>query len=158
MAPMLAKLGYDPKANPPNYGTPDGAVANNTAEVTSLPNRRPSLVQDAQPRQGVGGAEQATHRADEEGGLGAGPGVTGATLLQGCDNKYLFEMFYCSNEIVHKVCLQACLYVTAWPCGVVDAGVYSREHCSSSLDCQDEGCRSSHRINANGRKLHQGRS
>ena len=33
IAPMLAKLGYDPDANPPNYGVPDGFVANNTKEV-----------------------------------------------------------------------------------------------------------------------------
>ena len=33
IAPMLAKLGYDPDANPPNYGVPDGLVANNTKEV-----------------------------------------------------------------------------------------------------------------------------
>ena len=33
IAPMLAKMGYDPDANPPNYGVPDGIVANNTKEV-----------------------------------------------------------------------------------------------------------------------------
>uniref|UniRef100_F6XMW5 Protein-tyrosine sulfotransferase n=1 Tax=Ornithorhynchus anatinus TaxID=9258 RepID=F6XMW5_ORNAN len=30
IAPMLAKLGYDPYANPPNYGDPDPFVVNNT--------------------------------------------------------------------------------------------------------------------------------
>lgn len=34
IAPMLAKLGYDPDANPPNYGVPDGFVANNTKEAS----------------------------------------------------------------------------------------------------------------------------
>ena len=34
IAPMLAKLGYDPDGNPPNYGVPDGLVANNTKEVS----------------------------------------------------------------------------------------------------------------------------
>ena len=36
IAPMLAKMGYDPDANPPNYGVPDGIVANNTKEVKFL--------------------------------------------------------------------------------------------------------------------------
>lgn len=35
IAPMLAKLGYDPKANPPNYGNPDALVINNTKRVCS---------------------------------------------------------------------------------------------------------------------------
>ncbi|KAM9219184.1 protein-tyrosine sulfotransferase 2 isoform 2-T2 [Leptosomus discolor] len=30
IAPMLARLGYDPYANPPNYGHPDPLVVNNT--------------------------------------------------------------------------------------------------------------------------------
>ena len=29
-APMLKVLGYDPKANPPNYGKPDQEILNNT--------------------------------------------------------------------------------------------------------------------------------
>lgn len=33
IAPMLAKLGYDPRANPPNYGSPDSDVADNTRMV-----------------------------------------------------------------------------------------------------------------------------
>jgi protein-tyrosine sulfotransferase len=33
IAPMLATLGYDPNANPPNYGDPDIWVANNTMNV-----------------------------------------------------------------------------------------------------------------------------
>ncbi|XP_048412489.1 protein-tyrosine sulfotransferase 2-like isoform X1 [Stegostoma tigrinum] len=33
IAPMLAKLGYDPNANPPNYGNPDALVVNNTKRV-----------------------------------------------------------------------------------------------------------------------------
>lgn len=33
IAPMLAKLGYDPYANPPNYGKPDPAVIENTKRV-----------------------------------------------------------------------------------------------------------------------------
>ncbi|XP_038618921.1 protein-tyrosine sulfotransferase 2 [Tachyglossus aculeatus] len=33
IAPMLAKLGYDPYANPPNYGDPDPFVVNNTNRV-----------------------------------------------------------------------------------------------------------------------------
>ncbi|XP_029427406.1 protein-tyrosine sulfotransferase 2 [Rhinatrema bivittatum] len=33
IAPMLAKLGYDPYANPPNYGKPDPIVVNNTNRV-----------------------------------------------------------------------------------------------------------------------------
>ena len=36
IAPMLAKMGYDPDANPPNYGVPDGIVTNNTKEVKFL--------------------------------------------------------------------------------------------------------------------------
>lgn len=33
IAPMLSTLGYDPNANPPNYGDPDQWVANNTLNV-----------------------------------------------------------------------------------------------------------------------------
>ena len=33
IAPMLEKMGYDPKGNPPNYGTPDEEVVKNTNEV-----------------------------------------------------------------------------------------------------------------------------
>nr|XP_020659575.1 protein-tyrosine sulfotransferase 1 isoform X2 [Pogona vitticeps] len=33
IAPMLAKLGYDPYANPPNYGKPDQKVLENTKRV-----------------------------------------------------------------------------------------------------------------------------
>ncbi|ETE71200.1 Protein-tyrosine sulfotransferase 2, partial [Ophiophagus hannah] len=33
IAPMLARLGYDPYANPPNYGSPDPLVINNTHRV-----------------------------------------------------------------------------------------------------------------------------
>lgn len=30
IAPMLSVLGYDPYANPPNYGAPDKIVSDNT--------------------------------------------------------------------------------------------------------------------------------
>lgn len=33
IAPMLSKLGYDPRANPPNYGSPDEFVADNTRKI-----------------------------------------------------------------------------------------------------------------------------
>ncbi|KFO23601.1 Protein-tyrosine sulfotransferase 2 [Fukomys damarensis] len=33
IAPMLARLGYDPYANPPNYGNPDPFVINNTRRL-----------------------------------------------------------------------------------------------------------------------------
>lgn len=33
IAPMLAVLGYDPLANPPNYGSPDSFVADNTRKI-----------------------------------------------------------------------------------------------------------------------------
>uniref|UniRef100_A0A3P8XIM9 Protein-tyrosine sulfotransferase n=1 Tax=Esox lucius TaxID=8010 RepID=A0A3P8XIM9_ESOLU len=33
IAPMLWRLGYDPRANPPNYGEPDPRVLNNTERV-----------------------------------------------------------------------------------------------------------------------------
>lgn len=35
IAPMLARLGYDPYANPPNYGNPDPIVINNTHRVSA---------------------------------------------------------------------------------------------------------------------------
>lgn len=35
IAPMLARLGYDPYANPPNYGSPDPLVINNTHRVSA---------------------------------------------------------------------------------------------------------------------------
>lgn len=33
IAPMLSVLGYDPYANPPNYGKPDDNVAQKTKEI-----------------------------------------------------------------------------------------------------------------------------
>lgn len=33
IAPMLSVLGYDPYANPPNYGKPDDVVADNTLNI-----------------------------------------------------------------------------------------------------------------------------
>ncbi|MGH0157852.1 UNVERIFIED_CONTAM: hypothetical protein FKN15_062462 [Acipenser sinensis] len=36
IAPMLAKLGYDPYANPPNYGRPDPRVLDNTRRTDSF--------------------------------------------------------------------------------------------------------------------------
>ena len=33
IAPMLQKMGYDPNANPPSYGTPDEEVVKNTKDV-----------------------------------------------------------------------------------------------------------------------------
>ena len=33
VAPMLRTLGYDPLANPPNYGKPDEQVADNTLHI-----------------------------------------------------------------------------------------------------------------------------
>ncbi|XP_063082078.1 protein-tyrosine sulfotransferase 2 isoform X3 [Cavia porcellus] len=35
IAPMLARLGYDPYANPPNYGNPDPFVINNTRRISA---------------------------------------------------------------------------------------------------------------------------
>lgn len=37
IAPMLARLGYDPYANPPNYGRPDARVLDNTRRVSAYP-------------------------------------------------------------------------------------------------------------------------
>lgn len=34
IAPMLEKLGYDPTANPPDYGQPDPEVIHNTERVS----------------------------------------------------------------------------------------------------------------------------
>lgn len=36
IAPMLAKLGYDPHANPPNYGKPDPKILENTRRVSEI--------------------------------------------------------------------------------------------------------------------------
>lgn len=35
IAPMLSRLGYDPHANPPNYGRPDPKVLDNTRRVST---------------------------------------------------------------------------------------------------------------------------
>ena len=35
IAPMLSRLGYDPHANPPNYGRPDPKVLDNTRRVSA---------------------------------------------------------------------------------------------------------------------------
>lgn len=36
LAPMLSTLGYDPYANPPNYGSADNIVRENTDKVRKL--------------------------------------------------------------------------------------------------------------------------
>jgi protein-tyrosine sulfotransferase len=36
IAPMLSVLGYDPYANPPNYGSPENIVKENTWKVRNL--------------------------------------------------------------------------------------------------------------------------
>lgn len=36
IAPMLSKLGYDPYANPPNYGKPDPKILENTRRVSEI--------------------------------------------------------------------------------------------------------------------------
>jgi len=33
IAPMLRRLGYDPTANPPNYGEPDAKIKENTFHI-----------------------------------------------------------------------------------------------------------------------------
>lgn len=38
IAPMLSRLGYDPHANPPNYGRPDPKVLDNTRRVSTTRN------------------------------------------------------------------------------------------------------------------------
>lgn len=38
IAPMLSRLGYDPHANPPNYGRPDPKVLDNTRRVSTNQN------------------------------------------------------------------------------------------------------------------------
>ncbi|XP_078523430.1 protein-tyrosine sulfotransferase 2 isoform X1 [Lissotriton helveticus] len=42
IAPMLARLGYDPLANPPSYGNPDPLVVNNTNRVLKGDFKAPS--------------------------------------------------------------------------------------------------------------------
>lgn len=37
LAPMLVKLGYDPYSLPPNYGSPDAFVQNNTNSIHTNP-------------------------------------------------------------------------------------------------------------------------
>ncbi|KAK7156345.1 hypothetical protein R3I94_006430 [Phoxinus phoxinus] len=39
IAPMLARLGYDPHANPPNYGRPDPLVLDNTRRLQKSPEK-----------------------------------------------------------------------------------------------------------------------
>jgi hypothetical protein len=72
VAPMLARLGYDPAANPPHYGVPDGVVTNNTKEVETASPFCSLLLppSGAQSREGVGGPQSAAHQANEERRLG----------------------------------------------------------------------------------------
>lgn len=46
VAPMLATLGYDPKANPPKYGAPDPEVATNTYDVIKNHDKWTKAVKD----------------------------------------------------------------------------------------------------------------
>lgn len=47
IAPMLFTLGYDPNANPPNYGVPDPEVAANTDDVKRNPQKWTRALDDA---------------------------------------------------------------------------------------------------------------
>ncbi|XP_042193144.1 protein-tyrosine sulfotransferase 2 [Callorhinchus milii] len=49
IAPMLAKLGYDPYANPPNYGAPDALVVNNTKRVMKGDFKTPANLKEPLP-------------------------------------------------------------------------------------------------------------
>jgi hypothetical protein len=90
IAPMLAKMGYDPAAYPPNYGDPDAFVAENTQHIRSHEDywRRKGqevLVQGKGARSNVSadggaGAEGAYKKAqtiykdvEQKGDLGGGP-------------------------------------------------------------------------------------
>ena len=69
IAPMLAKLGYDPDANPPNYGVPDGLVANNTKEVSSTANQimtKSDRCSGARTWERMGSSKQAADKPNEE--------------------------------------------------------------------------------------------
>lgn len=46
IAPMLAKLGYDPYANPPNYGKPDPKILENTRRVYKGEFQLPDFLKD----------------------------------------------------------------------------------------------------------------
>ncbi|XP_022101128.1 protein-tyrosine sulfotransferase 1-like [Acanthaster planci] len=50
IAPMLAKLGYDPRANPPNYGTPDRRVLENEDKIRENPDRYAQNVRQVMER------------------------------------------------------------------------------------------------------------
>lgn len=62
IAPMLARLGYDPYANPPNYGHPDPLVVNNThrVSVVGLCTPGPSGAKGAAELSGKSGEEAAS--------------------------------------------------------------------------------------------------
>ncbi|XP_076140128.1 protein-tyrosine sulfotransferase 2 [Alosa pseudoharengus] len=49
IAPMLSRLGYDPNANPPEYGQPDAVVINNTDRVRKGEFKMPSSLK-GQPK------------------------------------------------------------------------------------------------------------
>ncbi|XP_067328168.1 protein-tyrosine sulfotransferase 1 [Anolis sagrei] len=53
IAPMLAKLGYDPYANPPNYGKPDPAVLENTRRVHKGEFQLPDFLKEMPQTDGV---------------------------------------------------------------------------------------------------------
>ncbi|KAL9826219.1 LOW QUALITY PROTEIN: protein-tyrosine sulfotransferase 1 [Geothlypis trichas] len=54
IAPMLAKLGYDPYANPPNYGKPDQKVLENTRRVYKGEFQLPDFLKEVpQPKKTV---------------------------------------------------------------------------------------------------------
>ncbi|XP_072496178.1 protein-tyrosine sulfotransferase 1 isoform X2 [Notamacropus eugenii] len=52
IAPMLAKLGYDPHANPPSYGKPDPKILENTRRVYKGEFQLPDFLKD-KPQEGI---------------------------------------------------------------------------------------------------------
>lgn len=59
IAPMLSRLGYDPHANPPNYGRPDPRVLDNTRRVSVL--SLATIKLDLSHRTAPGGQDFLTH-------------------------------------------------------------------------------------------------
>ncbi|TDH15247.1 hypothetical protein EPR50_G00029700 [Perca flavescens] len=61
IAPMLSRLGYDPHANPPNYGRPDPKVLDNTIRVF----KDSEVCRETPPQLGAAGVPSPQHTGTE---------------------------------------------------------------------------------------------
>ncbi|XP_075928751.1 protein-tyrosine sulfotransferase 1 isoform X3 [Petromyzon marinus] len=86
VAPMLSRLGYDPYANPPNYGSPDPRVLENTRRIKNGEFRLPQSLKRALSHSDPGGA--ATNGSEGRGTPQTLPQLDAASTVDGSSARW----------------------------------------------------------------------